>query len=67
MKRNVSPKASFETNENRLWFVAKSPIHPEVVPESEQLGDQVRAAGHHSLCHPRTLPEMTKYEKRPPQ
>ena len=41
MKRNGSPKASFETDENRLWFVAKLPIHPEMAPESEQLGDQV--------------------------
>ena len=27
MKRNGSPRARFETDENRLWFVAKLPIH----------------------------------------
>lgn len=27
MKRNGSPKAKFETDENWLWFVAKLPIH----------------------------------------
>jgi ATP-dependent DNA helicase RecG len=41
MKRNGSPKARFKTDENRLWFVVELPIHPELVPESAQLGDQV--------------------------
>ena len=27
MKRNGSPRPKFETDENRLWFVAKLPIH----------------------------------------
>ncbi|MBM3272935.1 transcriptional regulator [Candidatus Kaiserbacteria bacterium] len=27
MKRNGSPRPTFETDENRLWFVAKLPIH----------------------------------------
>jgi len=37
MKRNGSPKASFETDENRLWFVAKLPIHKAFAAET---GDQ---------------------------
>ncbi len=35
MKRNGSPKASFETDENRLWFVAKLPIHKAFAAETD--------------------------------
>jgi ATP-dependent DNA helicase RecG len=40
MKRNGSPKASFETDENRLWFVAKLPIHTAFAgaPETQASG-----------------------------
>jgi ATP-dependent DNA helicase RecG len=34
MKRNGSPKASFETDDNRLWFVAKLPIHKAFAVET---------------------------------
>ena len=42
MKRNGSPKASFETDDNRLWFVAKLPIHKAFAAE---MGDQRPKSG----------------------
>ncbi|TVS20848.1 MAG: hypothetical protein EA424_01885, partial [Planctomycetaceae bacterium] len=62
MKRNGSPKASFETDENRLWFVAKLPIHkafavetgdrrPKSGPSQHQVGTKSALSPDHVTDH----------------
>jgi ATP-dependent DNA helicase RecG len=62
MKRNGSPKASFETDENRLWFVAKLPIHkafaeepgdrrPKSGPSQHQVGTRSALSPDHVSDH----------------
>jgi hypothetical protein len=40
MKRNGSPRPTFETDENRLWFVAKLPIHKAFAEEAARKAEE---------------------------